>query len=65
MRGGRDALRCGRRMEWRCRREGGGGFEGGIGGGPDAPSDSLLRTVGCVPGEDKRSCGGCRGTGRL
>lgn len=52
-------------MEWRCRREGGGGFEGGIGGGPDASSGSLLRAVGCVPGEDKRSCGGCRGTGRL
>lgn len=52
-------------MEWRWRREGGGGFEGGIGGGPDGSSDSSLRTVECNPGEDKRSCGGCRGTGRL
>lgn len=60
-----DALRCERRMEWRWRREGGGGFEGGIGGGPDGSSDSSLRTVECNPGEDKRSCGGRRGTGRL
>jgi hypothetical protein len=33
--GGSDEVRWGKRMECKCNKEGGGGLDGGIGGGPD------------------------------
>lgn len=49
-------------MEWRWRVEGGGGFEGGMGGGaPGFEEDGSGREeVGCS-GDERRSCIACLG----
>ena len=55
MMGGEEADKCGSRIECRCSKEGGGGFDGGIGGGDVAVVDVSRSDENEFVGEERRS----------